>query len=244
MIDCIMMAYNDEALLPFMLSHYKFADKIHVIIDSATTDRSAEICKKCPNVDVSYFTFPAGFDDELKVAKINEVAKTCQDWIINVDTDEFAFVDLNTPLDQYLKSTDVDIVYVNYWMVYRHRSEKDLDPSLPALPQRRYGDPKQGEGYGFALFNKPAIARRSLNPQWGIGNHWIFTDAPFKSSIINGAHWAMADAEIAIKRRVRGHQKRQSTNNKAGGLCVQHWTITEEEIRAECVAHLDDARLF
>jgi hypothetical protein len=242
------MAYNDEKLLPHLLSHYDFADAIHVIIDSATTDRSAEVCKRFPNVDVQYFTFPDGFDDDLKVAKINEVAADCRDWVINVDTDEFAFCPDLSSLRGFLESTDSSLVYVNYWQVYRHRSESNLDLMFRPLLQRRHGDPNQGVCYGFPLFNKPAIVRRILNPVWHPGNHALKInprgDMKVKYSQINGAHWAMADVDIAIQRRILGQQKRQSQNNLDHDMCVQHWNITEADIRRECEKWLDAPQLF
>ncbi len=65
-----------------------------------------------------------------------------------------------------------------------------------------------------------------------------------ESYLFQGAHWKMADPELAIVRRIINGKNRQSQNNLSGGYQVQDHFITEEEIRAECEAHLDDTVLF
>jgi hypothetical protein len=243
MIEIITVAYNEEKLLPFFLNYYSFADAIHMIIDEDTTDNSREICKQCPNVRMHSIVFPGIMDEGLKVARINEVAKTCQDFIVVVDIDEFVFSSPSIPLKKTIETLNLEAIYVNFWQVYRNEKEGDLDPSLPPLLQRRHGDPRLG-WYRDVRNNKPLIINRKYEPEWQVGTREVNLYRPpttdFRWTTIYGAHWVMADVEIAVERA----KSRQSKNNRAQDCVIPDWHITEEEIREECDAMLDAPQLF
>ena len=247
MIEVITMVYNEEKLLPLFLDHYKWADRVHVIIDEDTTDNSMEIAQsRHMNTSVYSYKFPDMMDDELKVKVINHIAKNCTDWIIVVDADEFIFHPEHRPLKHYLEHECLgNAVNVAFYEVFRNRKENDLDYTQPALFQRRYGNPVIGQSYGIDLFTKPIVVKREINPVWAPGNHVVTGDKIIWSyDKLYGAHWSMADVDIAIERRIAGRKLRQSKNNLAKGLTYQHWDVKEESIRAECTKMLDAPLLF
>jgi len=235
-VSLVTMFYNEEDFAPFFFKHYSWVDEIFLILDSDTNDRTLEIAKLFSNITLIPFTFPDGMDDILKTAKINEVCKMIDsDWIIVVDSDEFIFnLDSGSNLKRDLSSVDNSVVFAKLWNVYRHKSENDLDINIPIVEQRRYGIPDMlGQS---APYRKPSIFRGKMNIELELGNHYLNIDGIRATSNyeLQGAHWAMADVEIAVKRRIYGRKLRQSRSNLEKGLTIQHHHVTEEQIRAEC----------
>jgi len=257
-IDIISMWYNESFLVPFFLKHYSWADTIHLLIDEETTDSTLEIVQKFDNVEVIPVRFPDMLDDLLKVKKINNLYRSLDsDWVIAVDSDEFVFpLPLNRDIRDVLQQeSKYNLLYAQMWQVYRHRCDSDLDPNLPAILQRRHGDPDVSSSIN-ASYVKPIVVRSSLDIEWAPGCHVIW-----KSKIgqiwdvirgkqilpsphcIYGAHWAMADPELGVLRRIQ-RKERISKRNLELELGSRNFYITEEQIREECSRHLDDPILF
>ena len=243
------MWYNEAFLAPFFLSHYSYVDKIHVIMDSDTTDGSREICSRYPNVEVEDFSFPGGkIDDIIKAKKMSDsVAKQKTDWAYAVDADEFVFpMDGENPEDVLLRQTG-NLLYARMWNVYRHRTDKDLDPTQPTIWQRRHGNADHSTPGAYKTqYVKPIIVKPELGFEWYAGSHMCKHN---KNMVVAeesflGAHWTMADEKMAIDRRILGRRDRISETNKKFGMGEHNFSITEEEIRAECERHLDDPQLF
>ena len=246
----VVTAWHNEAMIaPFFLSHYAYADKIHIVMGEDTTDESREICARYPNVEIEDFTFPDMLlDDVIKVHKMNEcVAKQKTDWAYLVDADEFVFpIDGEDPEDVLLRQAG-NLMYARLWNVFRHRTEKDLDPSKPTIWQRRHGNPDHSTPGAYKTqYVKPVIVRPEFGFEWYAGNHMCRYNAEMvvsEESFV-GAHWQMADADMAIVRRIKGMKDRLSETNKRYGMSDQCYNLTEESIRAECERHLDDPQLF
>ena len=249
MVEVIVMVYNERMLLPFFLDHYRWADKIHVIIDEDTTDNSEEICKEYENVVTSHYKFPDMLNASLLSEAVNNVATICKDWIIAVDCDEFIFHKEHKNVKKFLEEQATKKKMVaDFYEVFRHRSEADLDYSKPALFQRRHGNPKLGVSYGIQLYHKPIIAKRELNPTWTAGKHRLRVDGRYaiaqSKERLLGAHWSMADPDVAVYRRIKNMKERMSDHDTSLGMGKQHFNITEEEIRKECERWLDAPQLF
>jgi len=258
-IDVITMWYNEEFLAPFFLGHYSFADTIHILLDEETTDNTREIISKFKNVNVIPVRFPDMLDDLLKVRTINDLYRSIgSDWVIVVDSDEFLFPQ---PLDKAFhevlgQESTYDLFNAQMWQVYRHRSDADLDSTLPAIYQRRHGDPNVSTGIN-AAYVKPIIVRSGLDIQWLPGCHelkrkWFpgriwntITGKRIVTSpqVIHGAHWQMADPDFAVARRLR-RKARLSKRNLEEGMGIHNFHVTEQQIREECGCHLDDPLLF
>jgi glycosyltransferase involved in cell wall biosynthesis len=244
-IEVIATFYNDEFLAPFFFRHYAWATRIRAMIDSATTDRTMEIAREYYNVIPQLFSFPQGMDDILKRENINRwYRESSADWVIMVDADEFLFAP--TAIRVILAETNMsDVVCAKLFQVYRHRSDKDLDPDIPVIIQRRHGDPNTSTGSNRE-FNKPCIVRTGKDIEFHVGNHYIdIMSPPFTigGNIVYGAHWCNADPCFCVDRRLRA-MKRQGERNLAMGLSIQHHNITRESVIEECNRHLDDPQLF
>ena len=198
-IELITMWYNEEFLAPFFLQHYNYADRINILYDTDTTDNTKKICEQYPNVRIIPFHFPNMMDDEIKRDLINDLySKIDADWVLSVDSDEFAFLKEHNffiyDFRNFLAADKKhDIYNVMLYQVYRHITDKDLDPDLPAVPQRRHGDPNISVGIN-ALYKKPILVRGNLSINWEPGCHSIRYGRDPRAVApqhVLGAHWAM-----------------------------------------------------
>jgi hypothetical protein len=240
-IEAITPAYNEEFLLPFFLKHYSFVDRINVLFDVASTDRSREILEACPNVHIIENDMPEGMNSFKINGKIletyqNITSQNC--WVLGVDVDEFVFLD---PRDLEHDSLICDYSYVKLYDVYRHVTEKDLDASVPVKYQRRHGFLRED-------YRKPAIVKAGLKVKWGLGLHSIasFDKGPYRIRQVDytGAHWANADLCFCVERRVKNRRDRQSAYNLEHGFTVQHHHVSEKSILDECNFHSRDPLVF
>lgn len=241
----VTMWYNEAFLAPFFLNHYEWVDRIHLLLDTDSNDNTREKCEQYANVEIEDFTFPDMMDDNLKVRKVNEaVGKMKSDWVFAVDADEFIFPAVGHAMPVLMRQK-ANLLYAQMWQVYRHETDNDLDPSKPAVLQRRHGDPNVTVGIN-KLYTKPIIVRPEVGMEWSPGCH---SYKPNEKVVIStekflGTHWAMADVDMAVERRISGRRERQSRYNLERKLTFQHHFITEEEIRRECEEHLCDPQLF
>jgi hypothetical protein len=233
-IETLTMVYNEEFLLPFFLKHHAgLVDRFNVIYDTDSTDRTLEILKANEKVNIIPFTFPDGMDDQLKVDRINEAYQGIDaDFVINVDVDEFVFINRRQLLwDSPIASR------VKLYNVYRHVTESDLDIDKPIAEQRRHGH------FDAAFYHKPIIVKPRLSIKWTLGNHHL-TGCEIRDFGFVGAHWANADLCFCLERRMKNRKARQSKYNLERGLTWQHHHCTEESIRQECKAHENDPQVF
>jgi len=99
-IVIITLTYNEEIILPFFLRHYeRFADRI-IIYDSGSTDRTLEIARGHPLVELRDRPPTHGEIDDRENVRIKNTAwKDCgADWVMVVDADEFLFYPPNRGL--------------------------------------------------------------------------------------------------------------------------------------------------
>lgn len=93
-IDLYAACWNEERIIPFFLRHYEpLVDRI-IIYDDSSTDRSVEILRRSPKVEVRPITRDAGSYLDAHLA----LFETCwhesrgrADWVCVVDLDEFLF---------------------------------------------------------------------------------------------------------------------------------------------------------
>lgn len=246
-IAIITMWYNEEILAPFFLSHYSYVDQIRIIIDSDTNDNTVGICDAYPNVVLENFTFPDMMDAQIKQAKLHSVYNEMEtDWIFMVDADEFIFpLLLGTDPREVLSKQVGNVMYASMWQVYRHSTDEDLDPTLPAITQRRHGDPDMKSWYN-GHYIKPLMARRGFPAKaWTLGCHSFHPDSRIKACDFkfHGTHWKMADPELAVIRRLNA-KNRQSSVNLASGFQCHDFNVTEGGIRQACAEHINDPVLF
>jgi hypothetical protein len=248
--------YNEEFLIPFFLSHYQFADKIHAFV-SRSSDRTRELLEVDPRVDIQEVEFPQGMDDLMKSKWQNSSLQqhdTDHDWHIVVDADEFVWPHGDPSADTarlFLRDVPEDQValMVRMWNVFRHRSDSDLDPSdSPVVLQRRHGI--AGRGGENAPYQKPIVIRPNLGLQLSFGNHQLLVDRRrvvgklSDTHEFQGAHWQNADPSFCITRRIRDRKERQSADNLRHRLGIQHHHISEADVRQHCLNHSNDPQIF
>jgi hypothetical protein len=239
----VISRWHDEAFLaPFFLSHYSWADEIIIALDSTTDDASAEIIDRYPNTSRYYFDSGGVLNDRLLAEMMSSLAGALKsDWVIYVDADELAFPEGGTDPRETLEHADGNVIETWFRWVYRHKTESDLDPALPAVPQRRHGGRYTLAAGCWGSFMKPCIVKPEAGVRWGIGTHnyCISPKIQVSTTKFDGVHWQMADVEMAVKRSLpRTNATRLSPENIKHGWGVRQWT--EAAIREECRAHEND----
>ncbi len=245
-IAAVTMVYNEALVLPYFLRHYSYLDEIHVLYETDTTDESLEILMRAPNVVVEKGHIEGGLDDIEKINLINKAVQRIKaDWVYVVDPDEFIFPPNNESPYSFLKRQSCDVVRSGMYQVYRHRDDKDLDPTVPPVPQRVHGDPdlfstvQESNRASNSVYIKPNVVRPSKTIRFLPGHHQIEGDPQASPDLYVGSHWQMADPSIAIARRME-RKARVSERNKAHKMGWQHFDISIEKIKDECDRHLDD----
>ena len=245
-LAAVTMVYNEALILPYFFRHYEYLDEIHVLYEMDSTDETLSILNKAPNVVIENCHIKGGLDDIDVVNLINDTVRRIRaDWVYVVDPDEFILPYNESPHDFLKRQKNYNVVRAALFNVYRHRTDKDLNPSLPPVPQRIHGDPNifstyQDENRAANIFYiKPIVVRPSNRIRFLPGKHSIRGHVKISPEFYAGAHWRMADPSIALDRRME-HRARHSERNKAYGLGWSDWNVTEEGLRVECDRHLDD----
>lgn len=244
-IAAVTMVYNEALILPYFLRHYEYLDEIHVLYEIDSTDNTIQLLNNASNTVVEYIHIKSGNDAIDRTDLINQTLYRIKaDWVYVVDPDEFIFPPNETPHD-FLSRQNYDVVRAAMFQVYRHRTDKDLDPSLPIIGQRIHGDPDVFSTVELpnrdfnAHYIKPIVIRPSRDIRFHPGQHSLEGNVKISPDFYMGAHWQMADQSIAIVRRMQ-LKARQSERHKALGLGRKNTNVTEEWIREECDRHLDD----
>jgi hypothetical protein len=207
-IAAVTMVYNEALILPYFLRYYEYLDEIHVIYETDSNDNTLQLLKNASNVIVKNAHIKTGNDAIEKTDLINQVFYGIKaDWVYVLDPDEFIFPPNENPFD-FLGRQKYDVVRAALFQVYRHRTDKDLDPALPIIGQRIHGDP---DVFSTAIhphrdFNahyiKPIVVRPSMAIRFAPGKHSLEGKVNISSEFYIGAHWTMADQSIARCRRM------------------------------------------
>lgn len=237
--------YNEELLAPLFLMHYDYVDEIHIILDTATNDRTGEILAADPRVIIHEVTYPPdGLDWTIKQAKVDDLyASIKADWVFVVDADEFLFKRGERDIKRFLARQTGEIMWAKLWHVYRHETDDDIDYTKPPIPQRRHGIPIEPETLAYHFpdrtYLKPIVVRGGKKPGWDCGCHIYTGNLVQCGEIMDGAHWHMADPEIAVRRRLQT-KARQGEKNLRLGFGIQNHFITQDAILYECWLHRFD----
>ncbi len=232
-ITVISQFYNDALLAPLFFRHYGYADEIRILLETDTNDNTRDICLRYPNVIVEDVHCPGGHDDRCKTDNVNRtVAKIKEGWITPVDSDEFIFPEGKEDVRKFLERQTADVLVGTYWYVYRHRNDTDIDFNRDIIPQRTHGS---------WSFTKIGAFRTSAGIELTIGSHWFVGEHSCSKDRYVGAHWNMADKEIAHRRLVS--RDRMSPNNRKRGYGRHNFYITEDGLIQILQNHLDDPEI-
>jgi glycosyltransferase involved in cell wall biosynthesis len=244
-LTVLTMWYNEEKLAPFFFKHYRdLVDEIVVIVDADTDDNTREICKKNGAI-IKEFKFPDGMDDILKRDRLNEELENIKsDWVLGVDADEFVFAPFSFKIKPFLEEADragADLVFTSFANVFKHKTEGKLDINKSIVHQRQHGSFNISE-WGELNNRKANVIKPYL--RWEVGFHLAYGWHNIYKNCLLGVHWAMADVDLAIERRIYGRKLRMSKRNKELKLSWHLFNITEEQIRKECKKHENDPNIL
>jgi hypothetical protein len=222
-----------EAFSKFFIRHYAWADKVIALIGPGLW-QGPDFGE---NVEIRKVEYPLDrFCEYSKRDHLNAAIREIRaDWVLCVDADEFVFTmdrgrpepDIRPLLE---KVTDGNVIVCNLWDVYRHITDRDLDPDQAPLLQRRHGDP-----HVSFLYEKPIVFRPESGIQFHSGQHRYFANPAIKLSRrrLPGAHWKYADLTTALERQ--GIRDR---------LLAPLQKQPPVNIRARIARHMKDPRLF
>jgi hypothetical protein len=212
-IELITSYFNEEFLSPLFMSHY-----------SHWCDRMVFITQKRDDHK---------FDDEDKSNWINDaVHRSTADWVVLVDMDEFIYPEpYGCNPRTVLEQETGNVIYSHMTRMWRHHTDKNIDRTLPPVPQRLHGIPDHV---------KPSVFRPNPSIHLGAGNHDIGGPGMFQhGKPWKGAHWANADPCFWIDRETRDRGPRLSQRNIDRGHGT-HTRRTREQILQECRDHEND----
>ena len=82
------------------------------VIDSPSTDRTVEICKEYPNVEVVVHKYPGNQAEQFNWAVDN--IKIDTEWVLRLDADEYLLPELINELQEKLPNMDSDVTGIEF----------------------------------------------------------------------------------------------------------------------------------
>jgi len=116
-LSAVIITYNEEDRILPTLESVKWCDEI-VVVDSGSTDKTVDFCKKYDNCKVYEQSF-LGFGEQKRFA----VEKASNDWILSIDADEVVSESLKNEIIAILKQPVIDAsgFYVPITMVFMNK---------------------------------------------------------------------------------------------------------------------------
>jgi len=202
--------YNEEIILPYLLRHYDFAEKI-VCFDNQSTDRSPDIVDSHPQTERIVFDTDGQLFDSIHVRLKGEYRKSrgIADWVICVDADEFIYhPDLINLLIEYRKQG------ITYPKIDGFEMVAD---DLPTTKGQIYEEIKNGfpnEGYGKRVVFDPM-----LEIKFDAGCHRAIVEGNKVESEkpeIKLLHYRFLGKKFFVQRSIERKARVSEENKKAG----------------------------
>ncbi|MBR2458394.1 MAG: glycosyltransferase family 2 protein [Bacteroidaceae bacterium] len=106
-ISVIILTYNEELHIRRCLENIcTFAKKVYVI-DSPSTDKTVEVCKEFPNVEVVVHKYPGNQAEQFNWALDNVQIDT--EWVLRLDADEYLTTDLKIEMEEKLPTLSSNV---------------------------------------------------------------------------------------------------------------------------------------
>ena len=106
-VTVIILTYNEEMHIRRCLENVSsFAKKVYVI-DSPSTDKTVEICREFPNVEVVVHKYPGNQAEQFNWALDNVEIDT--EWVLRLDADEYLTVELKREIEEKLPTLSSDV---------------------------------------------------------------------------------------------------------------------------------------
>lgn len=209
--------FNEEILLPHFLRHYAEFCDVMVLWDNASTDRTVEIARAHPKVDLRRFE-TEGYDD-LTALRLAEAARKefhDVDWLLLPDVDEFLVPrDMGRARDA-LASADADVLVPDGYCIVQRPGEPEFDPARPISEQRPYG-------HWSLNYSKPVIIRPGADARYVPGKH-VLVCGP-KTRVERYRRFLLIHADMLDFGfwRFRKNRRPLSTDNIKHGYSVGHF---------------------
>lgn len=211
-IEIHIIAYNEQIMLPFTLTHYNkmFEDKIIIVHDNNSTDQTATIAKAYGCI-VEPFTTSGMNDTEHARIKSDAVKNAKADWCLVIDCDELCYI--NTEDLKELESKGVTGVQFEGWNIFDQvESPFDIKEVMG----------RQEDGY-----SKPVLIRTGVlqDIMFAAGAHGINTETPLPGKemvwsrkeykLLHYKHWSCdynlkRSAELAVRQSPENLANRHS----------------------------------
>ena len=111
-LTTIILTYNEELHIRRCLENVCPISKKVYVIDSPSTDRTVEICKEFPNVEVVVHQYPGNQAAQFNWAIDNLKIET--EWVLRLDADEYLLPELKHELCDRLSTLDGSIMGVEF----------------------------------------------------------------------------------------------------------------------------------
>lgn len=106
-LTTIILTYNEELHIRRCLENVCPISKRVIVVDSPSTDRTVEICKEFPNVEVVVHKYPGNQAAQFNWAIDNIAIDT--EWILRIDADEYLLPELVQELQDKLPTIPKDV---------------------------------------------------------------------------------------------------------------------------------------
>jgi len=217
-LHAYIMCWNEEKILAKTLDYYsKYCDKI-ILMDNMSTDKSLEIAKTYPKVEIMQFDTGGKISEIVYLQLKTECYKYSRgkaDWVIVCDCDEIVY-----GLDSLaILNPEKDVPYLEGYQMMVNSFE-EFDKAKQILDIRK--------GFRDEVFDKVVLFNPNVNIQWGFGCH--------NSNIIpttNKAHCKLLHYKYLgrdyIKWKNARSKARLSEFNKSRKL-GDHYNVTDLEV--------------
>ena len=217
MLTIYTMAFNEETILPFMLSHYKtnFPTAKIVLRDNCSTDKTVEIAKDYGCQVIPYDTNGIHDDFELRQLKNNCWKNAETDWVCCLDPDEILRITEEELTEEERQGTTI-ITTQGYDMVNLD-DNYDLDSMKYGIKDKQYSKK--------ALFNRKYI--QEINYECGGHISNPIGNVKYSNNVYKLCHYNWICEDYLIKRYALT-ASRMSENNKRFGMGSYNFQKEEE----------------
>lgn len=228
-VHAYVVCWNEEKIIPHFLKHYDSIVDNFFIYDNNSSDRSVEILKNNPKVEVIPFKTGNTFrDDANLIIKNNEWKKSIgvADIVIVCDQDEFLYTNnLKQTIIDFYQSNATIVKPTGYNMMEEHFDHDNCDNIFSVV---KSGAP--AEMYSKQAMFKPGKIK---NINYSLGCHQANPtgEVIYFEQEIKLLHCRQLDIEYFIS-RIAEYQKRLSNFNKKRNLghhylkSLEEWRIT------------------
>jgi glycosyltransferase involved in cell wall biosynthesis len=217
-IEVYVICYNEELLLPYFLRHYReFCDRI-IVFDNYSTDRSQEICRQDPRVEViKYDSSDQVRDDIYLQIKNNCWKESLADWVIIGDMDEFVY---HPDIKRILGESKATIITPEWFNMYSEKFPITQGQIYEEVVLGIPGGPKTN------IFRPSEIEEINYDPGCHIA-HPRGNVIPDKSSGLKTLHMRNLSKEFVISRNAVCSKRMSELNRSMGWGYHYDWPAQE-----------------